>query len=185
MDPDRYALSRRQLLGLAAAASLTALTAACGAGDEDAAGDAASATATTIATALPATPACDDGDDPTPEQTEGPYYTPDSPERVSFLEEGIAGTRLVVSGTVLDTSCKPVEGALLDFWHADDAGVYDHESFRLRGHQFTGAVQQSHRFGPVEPGNEEDRIFDERLLMDVQEDSAGLAAAFEFVVEAA
>jgi protocatechuate 3,4-dioxygenase beta subunit len=26
---------------------------------------------------------------------------------------------------------------LLDFWHADDKGVYDNEGFKLRGHQFT------------------------------------------------
>lgn len=86
---------------------------------------------------LAPTPACgDDDDDPTPAQTEGPYYTPNTPARASLLEPGMAGTRLVVSGQVLTTGCQPVAGALLDFWHADDAGVYDNAGYRLRGHQF-------------------------------------------------
>ncbi len=87
---------------------------------------------------LPPTPACDDGDDEaTLAQTEGPYYTPNTPQRTSFLEPGITGTRLVVSGYVLTTGCAPVGQALIDFWHCDDAGVYDNVGFRLRGHQFT------------------------------------------------
>jgi protocatechuate 3,4-dioxygenase beta subunit len=90
------------------------------------------------ATALPPTPPCDDGDDdPTPAQTEGPYYTPNTPERVSLLEPGMAGTKLVLTGYVLATDCTPVARALLDFWQADDQGQYDNAGYRLRGHQFT------------------------------------------------
>ncbi|HEU5098062.1 MAG TPA: hypothetical protein VFU22_03385 [Roseiflexaceae bacterium] len=92
------------------------------------------------AQALPPTPSCgDDDDDPTPAQTEGPYYTPNTPERASLIEPGVTGTRLVVAGYVLTTDCKPVERALLDFWHADDSGAYDNSGYRLRGHQFTDA----------------------------------------------
>jgi protocatechuate 3,4-dioxygenase beta subunit len=86
---------------------------------------------------LPATPECGDDDDPTPAQTEGPYYTPSTPERASLIEPGMAGTRLVVSGYVLTTDCRPVARAMLDFWQCDDAGVYDNEGYRLRGHLFT------------------------------------------------
>jgi protocatechuate 3,4-dioxygenase beta subunit len=87
---------------------------------------------------VPATPACgDDDDDLTPAQTEGPYFTPNSPERTSLFEDGMAGTRLTLTGYVLSTGCQPVARALLDFWHADDAGVYDNVGYRLRGHQFT------------------------------------------------
>ncbi|HEX5689002.1 MAG TPA: hypothetical protein VFX76_03320, partial [Roseiflexaceae bacterium] len=78
----------------------------------------------------------DDDDDPTPAQTEGPYYTPNTPERASLLEPGMAGTRLVVSGQVVSTACQPVARALLDFWQADDAGQYDNAGYTLRGHQF-------------------------------------------------
>lgn len=97
------------------------------------------ATATQAAQVLRPTPACDDGDDdePTLAQTEGPYFTPNSPERASLLEPGLTGTRLTVSGAVLSTACRPIAGALLDFWQCDDAGVYDNRGYRLRGHQFT------------------------------------------------
>ena len=73
----------------------------------------------------------------TPAQTEGPYWTPDSPERTSLLGEGMAGTRLVITGYVVDTNCQPIAGALLDFWQADDAGNYDNAGYTLRGHQYT------------------------------------------------
>ncbi len=92
---------------------------------------------TPLAQVLPPTPACGDADDLTPEQTEGPYYTPNTPERASFIESGVTGTRIVVTGYVLTTNCQPVARALLDFWHADDAGVYDNVGYKLRGHQFT------------------------------------------------
>ena len=87
--------------------------------------------------ALQPTPPCGDHDDITPTQTEGPYFKTNSPERKSLLEMGITGTKLVLTGQVLSTDCKPIAKALLDFWHADDNGVYDNEGFKLRGHQFS------------------------------------------------
>lgn len=101
-------------------------------------GAAAAAQTDPAATSLPATPACDDDDaaDETPQQTEGPFFTPNSPERASLLEPGLGGERLVLSGRVLSTGCRPVAGALLEFWQADDAGAYDNVGYRLRGHQF-------------------------------------------------
>jgi protocatechuate 3,4-dioxygenase beta subunit len=87
---------------------------------------------------LPVTPQCaDDDDDPTPAQTEGPYFKPSSPLRRSLLESGLTGTRLMITGQVLTTACTPVATALLDFWQADNAGAYDNTGYRLRGHQFT------------------------------------------------
>ncbi|HET6156772.1 MAG TPA: intradiol ring-cleavage dioxygenase [Dongiaceae bacterium] len=88
---------------------------------------------------LPATPQCRDADDPTPEQTEGPYFTPDSPERSNFIEDGMKGDRISLAGFVLDRRCRPVPGALLDLWHADSSGQYDNQGYRLRGHQFADA----------------------------------------------
>jgi len=100
---------------------------------------------------LAPTPACDDGDEPTPRQTEGPFFTPSSPERSLLRDEGVAGTPIVLSGVVLTRSCRSVAGALVDLWHADDAGVYDNDGFRLRGHQFTGADGR-YRFETIVPG---------------------------------
>ncbi|MEX0173510.1 carbohydrate-binding protein [Streptomyces sp. LMG1-1-1.1] len=85
------------------------------------------------------TPACDDGDDPTPPQTEGPYFKPNSPLRSSLVDAGSAGVRLTVSGYVFGLACKPISGVLLDFWQADTNGAYDNSGFRFRGHQFTDA----------------------------------------------
>jgi len=42
-----------------------------------------------------------------------------------------------VTGAVVDTSCRPIAGALIDFWQTDDAGQYDNVGYRMRGHQFT------------------------------------------------
>ena len=88
---------------------------------------------------LAPTPECLDDDDLdlTLAQTEGPYFTPESPERTSLREEGMTGTPLRVTGYVYSSGCDPAPNALLDFWHCDDAGVYDNEGYRLRGHQFT------------------------------------------------
>lgn len=87
---------------------------------------------------LAPTPACgDDDDEPTIEQTEGPYFTPNSPERASLLEAGTQGVYMLVSGQVLGTDCQPIAGALLDFWHANANGEYDNVGYTLRGHQFT------------------------------------------------
>lgn len=98
---------------------------------------------------LAPTPACDDG--PTPEQTEGPYWTPQSPERSDFSSDGAPGPPMVLSGTVLTTTCSPVAGALVDLWQADGNGVYDNEGYRLRGHVFTDSAG-GFRFATVKPG---------------------------------
>jgi protocatechuate 3,4-dioxygenase beta subunit len=136
-------LSRRRLLQLGLALPLPLVVAACDdTGDGQAAPTTAAPSDTTTGAAtgtLAPTPACDDGDDPTPAQTEGPYFTPSSPRRASLLEAGLGGQRLVIAGTVLATDCRPVERALLDFWQADDAGEYDNQGYRLRGHQFSDA----------------------------------------------
>lgn len=97
----------------------------------------AATVAPTQAAVVQPTPACgDDDDDPTPAQTEGPYYTPNTPERGSLLEPGMQGTKLVVTGVVMNMDCQPVPRALLDFWQANDAGEYDNAGYTLRGHQF-------------------------------------------------
>ena len=100
---------------------------------------------------LQPTPACDDGDEPTPEQTEGPFFSRNSPERSDLREPGMAGTPIALAGLVVSRSCRPVPGALVELWHADDSGEYDNEGFRLRGHQFTGA-DGGYRFETIVPG---------------------------------
>jgi protocatechuate 3,4-dioxygenase beta subunit len=84
---------------------------------------------------LAPTPACDD--EPTPEQTEGPYWTPDSPERNDFTGDGAPGDRMTLVGSVVDTACRPLAGTLLDFWQCDGNGTYDNTGHTLRGHLFS------------------------------------------------
>ena len=161
----RRKLSRREFLVATSATAGAIALAAC---DDDGDGDGPTATADAqppatapaSSTAAPSgspqvlapTPACgDDDDEPTLAQTEGPFFTPNSPERASLLEAGIEGAALVVSGFVLATDCRPVAGALIDFWQCDNDGVYDNEGYRLRGHQFA-ANDGSYRLETILPG---------------------------------
>lgn len=161
---------------------------------------------------LTPTPYCDDGDDPTPPQTEGPYFTPGSPRRDSMYEPG-QGTRLTVSGYVFGLDCRPVPDVLLDFWQADGRGQYDNVGYRFRGHQFTDAsgayrlttnvpglypgrtrhlhvkvqapgepVLTTQLYFPGEPRNNTDALFDARLLMDMRDGGGGREGSFDFVL---
>lgn len=86
----------------------------------------------------------------TPPQTEGPYY----PRRVKPLETdndltrvmGTApakGEPLVIGGTVVDPTGKPIERARIEIWQTDHQGIYLHPGDanmpkRDRGFQFYG-----------------------------------------------
>lgn len=51
----------------------------------------------------------------------------------------MAGTKITLTGSVRNRDCRPIAGALLDFWQADDKGDYDNTGYRLRGHLFNDA----------------------------------------------
>jgi len=70
-------------------------------------------------------------------QTEGPYYFPKSPLRRDVRASGRGGADLVLRGRVLDPSGRPVAGAVIDMWQADENGNYDLHGYGYRGHQFT------------------------------------------------
>jgi protocatechuate 3,4-dioxygenase beta subunit len=173
----------------------------------------AAATAVGQDAPLPLTPVCDDGDDPTPAQTEGPYFTPNSPEKRDFAADAPDGARVTLTGFALDRSCRPLPGALIELWHCDAAGVYDNAGFRLRGHQFAdasglwrfdtiapglypgrtrhfhlkaqargGRVLTTQLYFPGEPGNVRDRIFDDRLLVDLVARDDARIARFDLVL---
>ena len=97
----------------------------------------------------PLTPSCGAQ---TPRQTEGPFFTPSSPERSTLLEkQSPKEKRFVLAGTVLSPDCKPVSGAVVDFWHCDEKGRYDNEGFTYRGHQRTD-TQGRYRLETIVPG---------------------------------
>ena len=152
---------------------------------------------------------------PTPAQTEGPYFKAGSPPRSSLIDATIAGTRLSLTGRVLGRDCAPIAGARLDFWQADSAGAYDNSGYRLRGNQTTDAGgryglqtivpgeypgRTEHIHVKVQPPgkstlttqlyfpgvsrNQQDSIFDARLLLNVVNAGSGLTATFDFIIDA-
>lgn len=112
--------------------------------------------AATYATVLSAqsvapTPECRDGDDPTEPQIEGPFFKPRSPRRTDLIERDTKARIYQLEGFVLTRSCRPIAGALLDLWHADENGDYDNSGFRYRGHLFSDAAGR-YRFRTILPG---------------------------------
>jgi protocatechuate 3,4-dioxygenase beta subunit len=161
---------------------------------------------------LPPTPACGPQAPRTPSQTEGPYYTPNTPLRASFAEPGTRALRLVLSGRVVSAACTPVAGALLDFWHCDEHGQYDNAGFRYRGHQFSDAggrfrletifpaiypgrarhlhVKVQAPGGPILttqlyfPGDARDGLWRRELVVAMEARPEARLAAFQFIVAA-
>jgi len=97
------------------------------------------------------TPACKDADEPTEEQSEGPVFKPRSPQRSDVIVPGTKAKLVTLEGRVLSRSCRPVGGALLDMWHADENGDYDNSGFRYRGHLFSDS-SGAYRFRTILPG---------------------------------
>lgn len=69
---------------------------------------------------------------PTPSQTEGPFYPVVPIPNISDLlrRDGntAAGTRLDLSGRVVDQSGRPLENVRIEIWQADAQGRYRHPS---------------------------------------------------------
>jgi protocatechuate 3,4-dioxygenase beta subunit len=147
-------VSRRRLMVGGLALGVPALLVACSSGGGERTTRTPRTTSGSAAgspTTLPPTPSCGDGQE-TESQTEGPFFSPDSPEKADFTGDVSEGTKLVLTGSVLTTACQPVARALLDVWHADADGEYDNEGYRLRGHFFTDD-QGTYRLQTVVPGN--------------------------------
>ena len=68
----------------------------------------------------------------TPSQTEGPFYPVALPKDADFdlLKNGPLDYRMGqptwLEGSVTDLQGTPVRGALVEIWHCDHAGHYDH-----------------------------------------------------------
>jgi hydroxyquinol 1,2-dioxygenase len=77
----------------------------------------------------------------------GPFHIADAPELPMGANICLdaKGEPMVVSGRILDTSGRPIEGAVIDVWQANDEGFYDVQQkgiqpdFNLRGIFRTGA----------------------------------------------
>lgn len=85
---------------------------------------------------------------------EGPFYTPGAPSLVGNQLAGPSepGTRLIISGSVLNLSCNElIPNTVIDIWHADDSGAYDNVGFNLRG-KTTSNASGYYLFESIYPG---------------------------------
>ncbi len=57
----------------------------------------------------------------------GPFYVEEAPERPNGADIAgpLEGTPLLVTGSVASADGRPLAGAAVDVWHADDDGAYD------------------------------------------------------------
>lgn len=100
--------------------------------------------------ALAPTPDCGNFPSPTPRQTAGPFFLPDTPARRDFSGDG-PGAEMFVGGGLVSTQCTPIAGAVVELWHADADGDYDRRGYRFRGHVRTGA-NGAYGFQTIRPG---------------------------------
>lgn len=146
--------------------------------------------------------------DPTENNIEGPYYRAGAPSWQ--LPADMPGIGLTITGRVLDQDCKPVRGAVLDFWQADSRGEYDNVGYTLRGTVEAGD-DGSYELLTVQPGkyetrpahihvkvwsegeellttqlyiinNDRDELVKDSLIIEPQERNGTRAASFDFVV---
>lgn len=193
MSPHR----RNFLLGLVAGAALPQMP----------------AFAQAVPQVLRPTPSCVDDDEPTLQQSEGPFFTPNSPNKRNLAADSPGGIPFLVGGLVVDTSCTPIPNALIEIWQTDENGEYDAVGYRMRGHQTSnadgawwfetilpglypgrtrhfhfkvqradGTVLTTQLYFPGEPGNDRDRIFDARLLLETGGAQGDRFGRYDFVL---
>jgi protocatechuate 3,4-dioxygenase beta subunit len=78
----------------------------------------------------------------------GRFSSQDRRKRSDLRQPGAGGRPLELSG--LTRHCRPLRGAVVDLWHADDKGEYDNIGFRYRGHVTTG-LDGAFRFHTIVP----------------------------------
>ena len=83
----------------------------------------------------------------TPELTEGPYYVAGEKLRRD-IREGHPGARLSLQLRVLNVAtCKPIQGAAVDIWHADAAGNYSNFGSDTSSRTFLRGIQRTDKNG--------------------------------------
>jgi len=103
---------------------------------------------------LAPTPSYHDGDETTIPETEGPFFKPKSLRRGDLRESGIPRCPVELSGVVLTSACRPVAGAMVDIWRANERRRLPQQGGPPRGHVFTalaprGAVARGPKFSAV------------------------------------
>jgi protocatechuate 3,4-dioxygenase beta subunit len=201
-DDDRLigrVLSRREVLALMGAVSVSAVAAACapgsiagGLGSPSAsstpgtttgASAAASASAIAGASSLPSCVVV-------PALTEGPYYVDEKLERSDIrpdtstgkADDGAVLTLDWVVSKVDGTACVPLEGVLVDVWHCDAVGEYSDVGSE-QGHDFLRGFQHTDADGratitTIYPGWYQGRAV--HIHFKIRTDPAAASGGFEF-----
>ena len=92
----------------------------------------------------------------TPSEVLGPFFKKGAPNTSVLRQAGDPGFPLRVSGKVLNTRGKPVNGALVEVWQANHHGRYDVEGYRYRAKLQTGELAE-YSLETVMPGHYSDR----------------------------
>ena len=66
----------------------------------------------------------------TEDNIEGPFFRPNAPLQEVLYEKGTLGDKYVVSGAVKARNGRPLKGALVEIWQADEKGRYDNDDPR-------------------------------------------------------
>lgn len=85
---------------------------------------------------------------------EGPFYTQNPPLLLNgqLADSTEPGERLIIKGRVTNLDCTEfIKDAIIDVWHADDAGTYDNSGFNLRGIVKSDS-QGYYQFETIKPG---------------------------------
>jgi protocatechuate 3,4-dioxygenase beta subunit len=94
---------------------------------------------------------------PTPWNEIGPFYKRKAPNNPNLRQPDDAGLPVAVSGRVLDTRGKSIQGALIEIWHADHRGRYDLDGYHYRCALVSG-VSGSYAFDSIMPGHYPARV---------------------------
>jgi protocatechuate 3,4-dioxygenase beta subunit len=69
----------------------------------------------------------------TAKNIEGPFFRASAPFRASVVPSRTPLSQIFrLRGRVLDSGCKPLADAIVEFWQADKSGAYDHRGFAMR-----------------------------------------------------
>lgn len=85
---------------------------------------------------------------------QGPFYTAGAPDIADnkLASDNETGTRLILSGVVRTLDCtQQIPNAVIDAWHANDAGAYDTVGYNLRGITYSNQ-QGFYLFETILPG---------------------------------
>jgi protocatechuate 3,4-dioxygenase beta subunit len=85
---------------------------------------------------------------PTQPDALGPFYEEDAPNTTN-LSGTLPGSPLAMSGQVKDTDCRPIAGALVEVWQADEDGDYHDELLRA---SLTADADGRFAFTTIMPG---------------------------------